>query len=52
MLYRSLEEPYMQQISEVMNSTLKERNNFIPQEVDCFVMSLFDFKKKITGYGN
>ena len=39
------EEPYLQNISEAMNSMLKEWNNFIPQELDRFVVSLYDFKE-------
>ena len=39
------EEPYLQNISEAMNSMLKEWNNFIPQESDRFVLSLYDFQE-------
>ena len=39
------EEPYLQNISEAMNSMLKEWNNFIPQELDRFVLSLYDFQE-------
>ena len=39
------EEPYLKNISEAMNSMLKEWNNFIAQELDCFVLSLYDFQE-------
>ena len=39
------EEPYLQNISKAMNSMLKEWNNFIPQELDRFVLSLYDFQE-------
>ena len=39
------EEPYLQNISEAMNSMLKEWNNFILQELDRFVLSLYDFQE-------
>ena len=38
------EEPYLQNIPEAMNTMLKQWNKFIPQELDRFVVSLYDFK--------
>ena len=37
------EEPYLQNIPEAVNAMLKEWNNFVPQELDRFVVSLYDF---------
>ena len=39
------EEPYLQNIPEAINAMLKQWNNFIPQELDRFVVSLYDFKE-------
>ena len=36
------EEPYLQNIPEAVNALLKEWNNFVPQELDRFVVSLYD----------
>lgn len=35
------EEPYIQSISESVNAMLKEWNNFVPQELDRFILSLY-----------
>lgn len=37
------EELYLQNILEVVNVMLKEWNNFVFQELDCFVVFLYDF---------
>ena len=37
------EEPYLQNIPEAVKAMLKERNNLVPQELDRFVVSLYDF---------
>jgi len=39
------EEPYLQNIPEAMYAMLKQWNNFIPQELVRFVVSLYDFKE-------
>ena len=36
------EEPYLQNIPEAVNAMLKEWNNFVPQELDRFVVSRYD----------
>ena len=42
------EEPYLQNIPEAVNAMLKEWNNFVPQELDRFVVSLYDFVESNT----
>lgn len=37
------EEPYIQNIPESVNSMIKEWNNFVPKDLDQFVLSLYDF---------
>ena len=38
----------MQNIPEAVNAMLKEWNNFVPQELDRFVVSLYEFVESNT----
>lgn len=37
------DEPYHQNIPEAVNCMIKEWNNFVPQDLDKFIISMFDF---------
>ena len=37
------EEPYQQNVPESMNDMMKSWNSFVPQEMDSFIISCFDF---------
>ena len=45
------EEPYHQNLPESMNDMIKTWTSFVPQEMDSFIISLFDFEEEMAWFG-
>ena len=45
------EEPYPQNLPESMSDMMKTWTSFVPQEMDSFIISLFDFEEEMAWFG-